>query len=139
MIAFRPRAEAAFPDLTPLLDVVFILLLFFVLAAAFALHGMDLDLPRVASARTYAGRPLEIALAADGSLRCEDADVDLRELGFILRRTTGSGGGPRRQILLKASARATVDDFMRTGDAIRQNGGEHLVIAAEPTGTGGLP
>ncbi len=136
MIRLRPRPEAAGPDITPLLDVVFILLVFFIVAAAFAVHGMDLDLPASSFARTYAGRPLEIVLAADGSLLCDEAPTDLRELGFTLRRLNAPGNGPRRQILLKASARATVEAFMQTVDVIRRSGGEHLVIATEPARPG---
>ena len=46
MLNLRPKAARDDePDLTPLIDMVFILLIFFILAASFAVRGIDLDLP----------------------------------------------------------------------------------------------
>ena len=48
MLNLRPKAARDDePDLTPLIDMVFILLIFFILAASFAVRGIDLDLPPV--------------------------------------------------------------------------------------------
>lgn len=133
MIPFRRRGrEDVLPELTPLLDVVFILLIFFVIAAAFAVHGLDMDLPQASSSRTYAGRALEITLTPEGDLLLDGGPVTLRDLGFIIRDNCGSvTGKPPKQVLFKASARASVGMFMRTVDTIRENGGERLVIATD--------
>lgn len=133
MIPFRQHGrEDIMPELTPLLDVVFILLIFFVIAAAFAVHGMDMDLPQVSTSRTYAGRALEITLTPDGDLLLDDEPVSLRNLGFIIRdNSKGFGGKPPKQVLFKASPKASVGRFMRTVDTIRENGGQRLVIATD--------
>lgn len=127
----RPR-ELGLPDITPLLDVVFILLIFFVIAAAFSVHGVDMRLPQSSAARTYAGRTVEIAIAADGSLRADGEPITLRDLGFIVRRNASGETGAPRQILIKADGEAAVGVFLRAIDTIRDNGGDRLVIAAQP-------
>lgn len=132
MIPFHRRSrENALPDVTPLLDVVFILLIFFVLAAAFAIHGVDTRLPKSSAARAYAGQPIEVTLAADGSLRHDGHAITLRDLAFLVRRN-GEGEARTKPILLIPDREASVGAFMETINAIRDNGGERLVIAAQP-------
>ncbi len=41
-------------DLTPLIDVMFILLIFFILAASFAVHSIDFNLPSAKTASALA-------------------------------------------------------------------------------------
>ncbi len=130
----RRRRESPLPDVTPLLDVVFILLIFFVIAAAFAIHGVDLRLPKSSAARAYAGKPLEILLAADGSLRHDGQPVTLRDVTFLIR---ANALDRNRQILLIPDRGASVGDFMATVSAIRDSGGDRLVIAADPAPAGG--
>lgn len=127
----RRRRESALPDVTPLLDVVFILLIFFVLAAAFAVHGVEMRLPKSSAARAYAGRPLEVTLAADGTLGHDGRAITLRDLAFLVRRN-GEGEAKTRPILLVPDREAQVGAFMEAVNAIRDNGGDRLVIAAQP-------
>ena len=133
MIPFtRHDKEPALPDVTPLMDVVFILLIFFVIAAAFAVHGLDIDLPESSSSRNYAGRALEITLQPDGALLCDGEPVTEHDLGFIIADNCAATSTRRpKQVLFKTSSAASVGRFMRTVDIIRSHGGERLVIATE--------
>ena len=136
MIEFpRPVREPALPDMTPLLDVVFILLIFFVIGAAFAVHGMDLDLPESRVSRSYAGKTMEIVLDENGALFQDGQPVSAVELAVSLERAVEPlPGRTPPQILLKASSRASVGAFMRAVDLIRDNGGSRLVIATQAPG-----
>lgn len=82
MIPLKPRhRETPLPDLTPLLVTVFILLFFFVIAAAFAIHGVDLRLPKSSAASSYAGTSdPEIQLSADGTLHHRGESITLRDV-----------------------------------------------------------
>lgn len=133
----RPRRDGVLPDVTPLLDVVFILLIFFILAAAFAVHGVEMRLPRSSAARAYAGKPLEVVLLADGSLNHAGQPITLRDLAFLVAHNSGGAAKPRPVLLIPDSG-ASVGAFMETINTIRDNGGERLVIAAKPAPRGTL-
>ena len=68
MINIRARGEREdSSDLTSLIDVVFILLIFFILAASFAVHSIDFDLPPAKTSKALAGHVVEIRLKTDHS------------------------------------------------------------------------
>ncbi len=142
---FRPAGlfaqdEAEGPDITPLLDVVFILLIFFIVAAAFAVRGMDVELPPAKSSRPLAGRILELRLAADGSLSCEGKTLAPERLGEFLRYRTETdrlaGFTEPRSLVLRAAPNAPVAALVRIVDVVRTMGGDKLVIATGQEGAG---
>ena len=55
-------------------------------------------------------------------------DMTLRDIVFVVRNNAQSG----RQIMLIPDRQATVGDFMAAVSTIRDNGGDRLIIAAEP-------
>ena len=93
MLNLRPKAARDDePDLTPLIDMVFILLIFFILAASFAVRGIDLDLPPAHSGQALSGRVVEIRLLRDGSFLCEGPHRHPREAA---KPRAGLPGAPR--------------------------------------------
>ncbi|MCE1235038.1 MAG: biopolymer transporter ExbD [Hyphomicrobiales bacterium] len=134
----RRRSDDALPDVTPILDMVFILLIFFVLAAAFAIHGDDVRLPQSSSARLFAGKPIRISIAADGSLSSDHRPITVRDIGFLVREASREDGGSRR-VLLETDRDAPVGAFLTVVDTIRSQGGDRMVIAAEPLGREARP
>lgn len=116
-------------DITPVLDVVFILLLFFVIASAFAVRGMDLDVPPAHSSRALSGRVVELRLDAAGRLFVDETPLERRELTLFLHRTTESFRERPGQIVLKTAPQAPVEALLFVVDAVRRQGGERLVIA----------
>ena len=94
MLNLRPKAARDDePDLTPLIDMVFILLIFFILAASFAVRGIDLDLPPAHSGQALSGRVVEIRLLRDGSFLCEGIPVARADIRAKPR--AGLPGAPR--------------------------------------------
>ncbi len=120
------------PDITPLLDVVFILLLFFIIASAFSVRGMDMDLPPAQSAKVVSGAVKELHLDADGVLTCDGVTLGEAGLVALVRSRGDSGRGGTAALLLKAEGKAPVEALLRVVDTIRSNGGERLVIATSP-------
>ena len=81
MLDLRPRRDfKAELDLTPFMDVIFILLLFFIIASAFAVRGLDIDLPPARSSQALSGRVVEIRLNEDGSFLCDGVPVERAHL-----------------------------------------------------------
>ena len=131
--AFFTPDEVEGPDLTPLLDVVFILLIFFIVAAAFAVRGMDIELPPAKNSRPLSGQILELHLAEDGSLSYEGKALNPETLGEFLRyrRETDrlAGIAQTRNLVLRAAPNAPVAALVRIVDVVQSSGGDKLVIA----------
>ncbi|MFR0873993.1 MAG: ExbD/TolR family protein [Bilophila wadsworthia] len=99
MLNLRPKAARDDePDLTPLIDMVFILLIFFILAASFAVRGIDLDLPPAHSGQALSGRVVEIRLLRDGLFLCEVYSCPRRCPGEAAKPVRTFGRDPRAQV-----------------------------------------
>ena len=124
---------SAKPDITPLLDVVFILLIFFVVTSVFAVQGMELDLPEARSARSVSGKSHEIRIDNDNTLFFDNANISARELaGTLQSLAERSGDTPLDKIILESSPNARVGLFISVVDTVRTAGFDDLVIATQP-------
>ena len=131
MINFKRNApRPASPDITPLLDVVFILLIFFVVSAVFTAKGVDIELPYAETARAVTGRSMEIELKENGDILCDTTPVTLNDLTHLLRDTSDRPVSLQPDhILLKSSPEARVERFVKIVDLVRKSGFNNLVIA----------
>lgn len=75
----RVAASSATP-LAPLLDVVLLLLIFFVVTSSFATRTLDLELPSAEAAGDAPRNPLVVALDAEGAIEVDGRVVSVDEL-----------------------------------------------------------
>ena len=130
MISLRPRSEhRADLDLTPFMDVIFILLIFFIIASAFAVRGLDIDLPSAQSSQALSGRVVEIRLEENGSYLCEGIPVERYFLRYKLQDIVRGFKKEPGQLVLKAAPNAPVDALIFVVDEVRMLGGEKLMVA----------
>lgn len=82
----RRRSESAGVDLTPLIDIVFQLLIFFLLTATFQNNpAFNVKLPKAKNREvTQEPKAVVVTLAADGQFEVEGKPVDARELEIRL-------------------------------------------------------
>ena len=122
-------------DLTSLIDVLFLLLIFFMLTSTFRRAGeMDLELAPSSTAAaaelSAAGEPVEVAMLADGSVRFEGREIgDDEELLRILRESHAAD--PDRGVLLNAEAESRHADVVRLIDIVREAGYGGLSLGTE--------
>ena len=117
------------PDLTPLTDMVFILLIFFILAASFSVRGMDLDLPSAQSGQALSGRVVELRLSQDGSFFVDGVPVKRSDMHFKLQELVREFKAKPGQFVLKAHPLAPCEALVFIVDEVRMQGGEKLLIA----------
>ena len=130
MIDLRPRSEHGTDlDLTPFMDVIFILLIFFIIASAFAVRGLDIDLPSAHSSQALSGRVVEVRLNDDGSFLCEGVPVERSFLRYKLQDIVRGFKKEPGQLVLKASPNAPVEALIFVVDEVRMLGGEKLMVA----------
>ena len=87
---FEPMAEI---NVTPMVDVMLVLLVIFMVAAPLMIAGVPVNLPQTAAAKQNPPqKPLVITLAADGKLYIRNDEVTSIELEDRLRSLRGAEG-----------------------------------------------
>jgi biopolymer transport protein ExbD len=124
MLQFGPARPRRKPSLTPMIDVVFLLLVFFMLAARF---GQDVGLalsPAGNAAGGYAGPPRLVEFAA-GAVWLNGVETDL---GALPEALTPLMPDPEALVVLRPRDGASVQDAARLTDALRAAGLTTLVL-----------
>jgi biopolymer transport protein ExbD len=126
-VSRRRRGRRAAPDglnLTPLLDVIFNLVFFFVVATQIKATSSLLDMKLPASSSGTETRELPrvpvVGIAADGSLTLDGRAMAAEEVGRELARRRASQ--PIEQVLLDADQSATMQHLITATDVIRNAG-----------------
>ena len=131
----RGQRRRVLINLTSLIDVLFLLLIFLMLTSTFRRAGeMDLELATSSTASAAevspSVEPLEISMLADGSVLFAGREIaDDEELLQIL--ATEHGGDPERGVLLNAEAEARHADVVRLIDIVREAGYGGLSLGTE--------
>jgi biopolymer transport protein ExbD len=120
------------PDLTPMIDVVFQLLIFFMVTAVFAITpGLDIKLPEAEEAQAPEKENLFIVVDQDGNMKLNHQTVTfanlkdrIQEKRQILDNTT--------MIIIQGDERATHGQIVQIMDIARQVGVVDQIIATEP-------
>ena len=120
-------------NLTPLIDILFLVRMFLVLTATFrATFALDLRLPvagTAAPARVEAPGIVRVVLTAEGAILLEDRTVTLEELE---RRLTAWPNRDRASLVLSADARSRHGDVVAVMDRARRAGIVNLRLEATP-------
>ncbi|MBF0272687.1 MAG: biopolymer transporter ExbD [Magnetococcales bacterium] len=102
----RPLAEI---NVTPLVDVMLVLLVIFIILAPAMANSLKVNLPKASGDPTLSQTPLTVILHADGSTRLNDEPVDATVLAQrlqeavqrdpeLLLRIDGDGATPYQQV-----------------------------------------
>lgn len=134
----RPVDE---PDinLIPLIDVILVLVIFFVVTATFeGRSALRLELPRASGEPVQATDALDVIVNADGRYFVEDREV-LRDDAASLKATINEVGGSDRDrpVMLRADAKTPYQAVITAQEALGQLGYRRIMLAvATPAGTG---
>ena len=115
-------------DIAPLIDIVFLLLVFFMLTSTFLVpEAIELELPESASASTVEVTPITVLLDGQGRLALDGEPVELENLrpalAALLKRH------PDSPIPLKSDARTELQPLLQVMDEIRAAGGTSIALA----------
>ena len=116
-------------DLTPMLDVVFLLLIFFMLTSIFAKPMLPLDLPEAASATVVQEPEVNITIQRDGSLYLNNVMTAPAALPAALQTLFRSGHS--RDLSLQADQGVPFGRVVEIMDLARQAGAENLSVVTE--------
>jgi biopolymer transport protein ExbD len=116
----RPRRK---PSLTPMIDVVFLLLVFFMLASRFGIDAI-IPLPLVSGGGAYDGPPRLVEVLPEG-LRLNGIAVPEPVLVGEIQRLTNS---PEDVVILRGGDDAKLQRIVTVGAALRQAGFTQIVL-----------
>lgn len=121
-------------DIAPLVDVVFLLVIFFAVSTTFLeTSGMKLDLPSSSSVAPRESRELAVALSSDGRIEFEGRVVTREDLGAELTRALE--GREAKVVVLRADSSTPHGQVVALMDIIRGAGAEALTIATRSPGS----
>lgn len=142
---FRPERneEEIHVNVVPFIDVLLVLLIFFLVATSFIEHSrLAVNLPQASlKARPDDADALHINIAPDGRVAIDDEVLE-RPTVETLKTVLALALGPAtdsRPVLISADAEARHQSLVTVMDALQQLGVQHLGIATAADPQGGTP
>lgn len=118
----KQRRRVALLNVTPLIDVVFILLVFFMLATNFARFRLiGVEAPEDTEAVRDAAAAIVVLVKADGGLEYDNAPSSEEEVARKVRRITEID--PGRSFLIRPERGVAMQDALDVFQLTRQSGG----------------
>jgi biopolymer transport protein ExbD len=125
------RGRGALINITSLIDVMFLLLIFFMVTSTFQDQpAIDLSLPRSSSAEDTIVAPTVVYLTRDGQLFLDSQPVAQDQLAVRLRQLQAATGEDR--IVLRADEHAEHGAVVALIDLIKESGFRRVSLAARP-------
>ena len=121
-----PMDEAETPriELTPIIDMVFLLLIFFLVATTFhqTEREMQIALPEAASSQalTVALREIVVNVDAEGEIILNGRNVSAEELGATITRAVESN--PEQKVTVRGDRNTVYASIVRVLDVCRTSG-----------------
>jgi len=126
----RPKKHALTIDLIPLINIIFLLLVFFMLAGRLQqLDVVEVDPPMSQLGEERIGRMTTIFIAKDGTLAVNQDEVQAEDLPLILRTVLEKY--PMMRITIKADRDVASTGILRLIKEIQMAGGHQITLVTQ--------
>jgi biopolymer transport protein ExbD len=117
-------------NLTPMLDVVFIMLIFFIVTASFIKEaGIDVTRPAAMTADKQEDAAILIAISANDEIWIDRRETDPRALRAAIEKLHSEN--PKGSIVIQADEQSTNEMLVIVMEAAKQVGVENVAIATD--------
>ncbi len=121
-------------NITPLVDVVLVLLVIFMLTAPVLQSGIEVSVPKTKTVKEITQQRMVVTINKDQEVFLQDKPVNLADLPSLL---TKPGVDPSQQVIfLEADERVPFGAFASVMDAVKQAGITHVSIVTQPIKNG---
>jgi biopolymer transport protein ExbD/biopolymer transport protein TolR len=118
-------------NITPLVDVVLVLLLIFMLTAPVLQSGVEVAIPKTRSVNQLTEERMVVTIDRDQNVFLQDKPVNVNQLPTLLK-STSKAEGTKRIIYLRADERVPFGAFASVMDAVKQAGITNISIVTQP-------
>jgi biopolymer transport protein TolR len=123
----RPLADI---NVTPLVDVMLVLLIVFMVTAPMLATGLKVDLPQIKASQVVNPKePIVVSVTADGTLAVGTETIALVDL--VAKLNTMTGGDTSRIIQIRADKTANYGAVVGVIDELASNGMVHVALISD--------
>jgi len=117
-------------DIAPLIDIVFLLLIFFMLTANFIMQpGIKITLPKAKTSKPQEEENIIVFITKDNRIYLNDREINIDELRDALEEKLKTAR--KKTVVLKADERINLGLAERVMDVAKEAGTEGLVISTQ--------
>lgn len=128
-LVFDNRSGESEINVSPLIDIVFILLIFFIVTTVFVEEtGVEVQKPRAASAQQLERHSILIAITAEGQIVYGGKNIGIRGVGDVVRRLLRKEEMP---VIVQADRKAPIDLYAKVHDEATLAGAKQINLATQ--------
>lgn len=117
----KPQEEAQAIDLTPMLDVVFIMLIFFIVTATFIKEtGKEIERPDAVMSDPKPAATILVAVGSDNEIWIDKKRVDPRGVKLVIERMRADN--PKGTVSIQADKQADIKFVVEVAKAAQEAG-----------------
>ncbi|MGS2743225.1 ExbD/TolR family protein [Halomonas sp. LS-001] len=126
-----PMADSNEVNLTPMLDVVFIMLIFFIVTTSFIKEsGVEIERPESSAASPRPDAQVLIAVTPEGAVWVDGKPVDVHRIGQQVADMLTDDGA----VVIQADRESTTGLLIEVMDRLKQAGVDQIAVAASRSG-----
>ena len=127
----RTQTALAEINITPLVDVVLVLLLIFMLTAPVLQSGVEVAIPKTRTVNQLTEERMVVTIDKDQNVFLQDKPVNVNDLPVQLK-SVGTGDPAKRIIYLRADEQVPFGAFASVMDAVKRAGITNISIVTRP-------
>jgi biopolymer transport protein TolR len=128
----RRRPVMAEINVTPMVDVMLVLLIIFMVSAPLLTVGVPIDLPQTqAKSLDQDNKPLTVSVRTDGKVFLQDSEVNVDELVAKLKAVTDARGGAEERIFVRGDRKVDYGTVMRVMGRLSGAGFHRVALVTE--------
>jgi len=124
------RSSLAEINVTPLVDVVLVLLVIFMITEPVLQSGIEVNVPKTRTVKEITQQRMVVTIDRENNVYLNDQPVNIHDLPLKLRQ--GAGDAAHQAIYLRSDERVTFGNFASVMDAVKQSGITNVSIVTQP-------
>lgn len=118
-------------NMTPLVDVMLVLLIIFIIAVPVITHSVKVDLPRADNTpNNIKPETINLSITADGKLHWDESDINVDEL--LQRLNVEASKQPQPEIHIRGDRKVAYEEVIKVMAAVQRAGILKLGFVTEP-------